>query len=418
MRTNVIGLFLKINTGQNIFTIRHYNTDHLAITSGGAVGIGTITPQSKLDVANATIRALDSVTQYAPSGGRGLEFFSLNGTGYIFPYDRTTTTYLPMRIDGSSVAIGNSGTTVVNVMGDAVGIGVTPTATYKLDVLGDIYVGSGGSSQKIHFRTANTDGGFVRFNSTSDAAGGSSLEIGTTDNSDEPILFTQTAAERMRIHTNGYVGIGTSSPQRLLHVAGEAYMNAIVGGQYNAAGNFHLDAWSSGADRGVYLNWASGTGGAKVGNGSSAYGPIAASAFNVSSDRRLKENIKPIENPLEKILKIDAVTFTWKDATRNKMEGERIGLIAQNVEQIFPQAVKLDHGENTLPGGTRLVNYPDLVSPIIAALKEFYALWLSDSQAQSREIAMLKEKSDKLEQQNKILKEYLCEKDPSAKICQ
>ena len=120
------------------------------------------------------------------------------------------------------------------------------------------------------------------------------------------------------------------------------------------------------------------------------------------------------------------------------MEGERIGLIAQNVEKIFPQAVKKDHGENTLPGGTRLVNYPDLVSPIIAAIKEFYALWSSDSRElhktieeqkremasikeekaqQSQEIQMLKNKSNQLEEQNKALKDYLCEKDPTASIC-
>ncbi len=231
--------------------------------------------------------------------------------------------------------------------------------------------------------------------------------------------------QSMTIDKDGKVGIGTASPGAKFHVNGDARINSIMGGENNGSGNFHLDAWGSGADRSVYLNWASGTGGAKVGNGSSTWGPIAASAFNVSSDRRLKDNIKPIENPLEKILKIDAVTFTWKEASRHKMEGERIGLIAQNVEKIFPQAVKLDHSENALPGGTRLVNYPDLVSPIIAAIKEFYSLWVNDSKDLHREIASVKQENETLKLQNiekekqlNDIRAYLCAKDPQAPICQ
>jgi len=67
---------------------------------------------------------------------------------------------------------------------------------------------------------ANTDAGFVRFHSTGDAIGQSWLEIGTADNGDEHIAFTQTGAERMRIHTNGNVGIGATNPTHKLEVYG------------------------------------------------------------------------------------------------------------------------------------------------------------------------------------------------------
>ncbi|MCM2354759.1 MAG: tail fiber domain-containing protein, partial [Pseudobdellovibrio sp.] len=521
--------YLYLNANQSGAGSGHINPS-MVITPAGNVGIGTITPGVALNVVgtgggdddvhidsySATqegtvmlrrARGTEALPTTLLSGDRMgfVAFRGHNGTSFLDLSRIQASTEADLSASASSnlqffTSYGGSPTEKMRITASGtVGIGTTtPNTAYRLDVNGDMYIGNGGAAQKIQFKTANTDGAFIRFNSTADSAGNSSLEIGTIDNSDEPIIFTQTANERMRIHTNGYVGIGTAapsakidvrgnavfgtsarvqfedqttftraafnelrfwdwdtgtdmvtftsnsvgigttSPQRTLHVNGDAYINSIVGGQNNGAGNFHLDAWGSGADRSVYLNWSSGTGGAKVGNGSSAYGPIAASAFNVSSDRRLKENIKPIENPLEKILKIDAVTFTWKDPTRNKMEGQRIGLIAQNVEQIFPQAVKRDHGENTLPGGTRLVNYPDLVSPIIAAIKEFYALWSSDSQElhktieeqkremasikeekaqQSEEIEMLKNKSNQLEEQNKALKDYLCEKDPNAKIC-
>ena len=137
----------------------------------------------------------------------------------------------------------------------------------------------------------------------------------------------------------------------------------------------------------------------------------------------MKENIKPLENSLENILKINTVSYTWKDS-RRLTEGQRIGLIAQNVEKVYPQAVRTDHGENSLPGGTKLVNYSDLVSPIIGAIKEFFKMWSDDSkelhakiEKQQREISSLKnDNADKDKQLNDI-RNYLCAKDPNSDLC-
>jgi hypothetical protein len=60
------------------------------------------------------------------------------------------------------------------------------------------------------------DHGFIRFNYPSDSD--SSFEIGTRDNSNEPIIFTQTDNERMGIYANGYVGIGINDPETFLSV--------------------------------------------------------------------------------------------------------------------------------------------------------------------------------------------------------
>lgn len=56
----------------------------------------------------------------------------------------------------------------------------------------------------------NTDGAFVRFISTGDSAGQSYLEIGTTDNGDEPIIFTQTGLTRVQIATDGLLKNGSN----------------------------------------------------------------------------------------------------------------------------------------------------------------------------------------------------------------
>lgn len=64
----------------------------------------------------------------------------------------------------------------------------------------------------------NSDGAEISYYSGGDATGSSYLYINTSDNLDEPILFAQTGSERMRIHTNGRVGIGQAAPYYGLQV--------------------------------------------------------------------------------------------------------------------------------------------------------------------------------------------------------
>ena len=57
-------------------------------------------------------------------------------------------------------------------------------------------------------------------------------------------------------------------------------------------------------------------------------------AYGSVSDERLKENIKVIENPIEKIKDLKGVTFTYKK------DGQKsTGLIAQDLEKVLPEAV-------------------------------------------------------------------------------
>jgi hypothetical protein len=87
-----------------------------------------------------------------------------------------------------------------------------------------------------------------------------------------------------------------------------------------------------------------------------------------SSDARLKQNIKPLENVLQKVLALAPVTFEWnqKAAPERKFgAGTAFGLIAQQVEKIFPQLVGTDDkGFKTVSYGT------ELQMLVIQALKE------------------------------------------------
>jgi Flp pilus assembly protein TadG len=88
-------------------------------------------------------------------------------------------------------------------------------------------------------------------------------------------------------------------------------------------------------------------------------GDIRATSFiYTSSDASLKKNIATITDPLSKIEKLRGVTFNWKNSNEPS-----VGLIAQEVEKVFPELVSDS-------GGTKSLQYSALVAPLIEAVKE------------------------------------------------
>ena len=83
-----------------------------------------------------------------------------------------------------------------------------------------------------------------------------------------------------------------------------------------------------------------------------------------SSDKRLKDNIKPIENALDKVNKISGVTFEWNEISHKETGKKDIGVIAQEIEEILPELV--DNRSN----GYKAVDYPKLTALLIEAVKD------------------------------------------------
>ena len=84
-----------------------------------------------------------------------------------------------------------------------------------------------------------------------------------------------------------------------------------------------------------------------------------------SSDRNFKENITPIENPIEKIRKISGNTYDWKADLKDVhgYEGNDVGVIAQEIEEVLPQIV------TTRENGYKAVKYEKLVALLIEGIK-------------------------------------------------
>ena len=94
------------------------------------------------------------------------------------------------------------------------------------------------------------------------------------------------------------------------------------------------------------------------------------------SDQRLKSDIKPMESALEKVTKLNPVTFTWNKNALNQaniavvpedLERKQNGVIAQEVEKVFPEIIdKINRGF----GDYNFVHYDRLIPALIGAVKE------------------------------------------------
>ena len=82
------------------------------------------------------------------------------------------------------------------------------------------------------------------------------------------------------------------------------------------------------------------------------------------SDRKLKENIKPIEKALDKVSKLKGVSFDWKESDSYSKVKEDYGFIAQDVKKIVPELVREDGG------GMLSLQYNGITPIIIEAIKE------------------------------------------------
>ena len=311
---------------------------------GGNVGIGTNTPAAILDIqatgANSALIVPRDSTLSRPVGEAGMsryntdlgqfEGFTSAGWGAIGGSG------------GSSSQWSDTGSGISYGSGD-VGIG-TATPEGSLDVRGVLSVGipntqiansnavvvakSNGNPHVILEQAGVNTGGIAL---TSDdlvlgsELGGFIFRTGVDYNGN----FTSTGNERMRISSAGNVGIGTTSPSQKLHVVG----NLRVQGSTDCT----------------------------LGNGSGG--------TSCSSDVRLKKNVTVISNALEKIGHLNGVSFEWNDLSLSP--GRRdIGVIAQDVERIFPSAVSTEEGNGN---HYKRVDYAVLVAPVIEAIKELKA---------------------------------------------
>lgn len=85
-----------------------------------------------------------------------------------------------------------------------------------------------------------------------------------------------------------------------------------------------------------------------------------------TSDKRLKTNLRPVSNALDKVIFLTGYSFDWKtqDTSYNYLRGSDVGFMADEVEQVIPEAV------STRGDGIKAVNYNKVVPLLVQSIKE------------------------------------------------
>jgi len=117
------------------------------------------------------------------------------------------------------------------------------------------------------------------------------------------------------------------------------------------------------------------------------------------SDIRLKENIKPLGDSLDKLNQLQSVSFDWKEHKPAPYhDNAPLGFIAQELEKIYPELVY----EDSLTG-MKMIDYGGLTAPIIKSIQELdnkiSYLWNMITSASERIDALTKQVNS---QQNEI----------------
>jgi hypothetical protein len=413
-------------------TVETAGTERLRVDSAGNVGIGTSSPATILDVSGVspTLTLKDSRTSATWSAGVQLgkiDFYTSDVTGIgahsvasIEVVAGGSNTASP---DGQlvfSTGLYNAAATErmrIDSSGN-VGIGTTsPTA--------DLSVGSiTTSSGDVHLRTSKTA---VELTPSNSDAGGMDINVGFVAGGQGPLKFSMGGTERARIDSSGNLGIGTSSPGARLEVAGETRIYPSSGAanlrfgsggsekaklavdtssnmifetagteraRINSSGNLLVGTTTYGGVGGLSIapqgSGGAGTAAASVvwnrnttANSSSvlifqdAGTPVgsvtytsSATAYNTTSDYRLKENVHPMQDALAVIAQLNPVTYTWK---ANGSDGQ--GFIAHELQAVVPDCVTGEKDAVDAEGNPQYqgVDTSFLVATLVKAVQELSA---------------------------------------------
>ena len=205
------------------------------------------------------------------------------------------------------------------------------------------------SSNHIHFTAGNTTG--------NNGLGSKTFKNNAGDSRTAYNKFQFNLTDG-KMAIGGALAIGHLTPNVPLHVKGSGTI-----ARFQSTASYSDIIFQNSSGTGGFLNFGSTTafnvyvGGGAAGNLEMSLtnsGTLTVTgdiiAYGSPSDKRLKENIKPIDSALDKVMKLQGVTFDWKEkADTTDREGNPVklqkwkndvGFIAQDVQKVIPELVK------------------------------------------------------------------------------
>ena len=313
------------------------STERMRIDSSGNVLVGKT---SSTGVATGNIEVSNSSSASVQIEGGTHEWSMLvSSSADALRFYQDSTEH--MRIDSS----GN------------LGLGTTTPTSYNSNA-DNLVINESGDFSGITLAADNDQGSNIYFaDPDDDNVGGI-----TYNHTDNYMNFRVNGAERMRIDSSGSVSIGTTSTQAKLEVnkgadGSTSAPQFLIQGGASTYGAFHFldsDAYhiqtnSAARDIEIICN----TGGVNLGPGDTA--------FSSNSDENLKENIKPLNNVIDKIKNYRCVEYNFKD---DKNKNKKIGFIAQDWQKDFSQVVNKNK-EDVLS-----IKYTETIPVLLKAIQE------------------------------------------------
>jgi len=270
----------------------------------------------------------------------GVEKASISSAGLLTSttIDATALTGNLPAIDGSNLtgvaptksvveALGISASSITGALPAISGASLTALNATNLDsgTVSTARLGTGTADAGSFLRGDNTWATPTDTNTTYSAGAG--LDLSTTTFSVESDLRSD--VQYIGQDTNDYYHVNTTSH--------DWYLDGVLDMRLENDGDLHAD------------------------------GDVIAYSTTTASDRKLKDNITTVEDALDKVKQLNGVEFTWK-----KDGKKSAGVIAQDVEKVLPQAVKIVKDLNS-NDEYKTVKYDALISILVESIKELSA---------------------------------------------
>jgi hypothetical protein len=329
---------------QNGYVVSAIPPERMRITSDGNVGIGTTSPGSILETYAST--PIISINGTTLTGSRGIEF---KHSGENLGHVKFNASSGEFGISAGKAAFGSYITFTTDTAERMriastgnVGIGTT-SPNGKMTVIGntvDVRNGTGGygTGYALEFSTnANIpridwiDNGVYTGNIKSVSG-----EFYINNSSNNALILSTNNTERMRITSGGALFLNATTNPLPDNATPQFGMTAAtstdaVNLKHLQNGNNTFNIWQTGTTQHNAIAFYKGDTQTNRGN---IVVTTSGTSYNTASDYRLKENVMPLENGLDRLMQLKPSKFNWIE-TGNESEG----FIAHELQEYFPDAV-------------------------------------------------------------------------------